>query len=223
MKLIVDMGYFSFRLAQSTNKWDTLEQLLNGDVYLCFDSQTSIRRQAHPWYKENRGDSLPTETLILQQLARNWQQEIIDRYPEYCYKKEGLEADDIVASLVEPGCMVMSADHDFLQLEHAYLVDYTFTNWDCSRIKQKTIELEQGERYLTYQLLKGCSTDRVPRAIFTKDRYTIPFVMQQSSPIRAALGLLTEGLARAHLDCLLMPTPLYTNEDSLKVVLERYP
>ena len=225
MQLFIDIGYISFKLAMAMNKDELLDNLMSQDTKLCFDSEYNLRMATYPWYKSNRGEFLPPVTKALKKLAKDWQKVIKNRYPSQCVEEHGLEADDIVA-METANCSeayIMSQDHDFLQLKCAYLIDYHMQPWSVARLKQKTLWLEQGERYLTYQLLHGCTTDTIPRTIFTRDRYTAPFVFSQQSPLRTALLMLPEELARRSLNCLLLPTPLYYGRDPIECALERYP
>lgn len=225
MNLFIDVGYISFKLCISMQKDEILDKLIGQDTKLCFDSDYNLRMHTYRWYKSNRGANLPPVTQALKIEAKKWQKQIKERYPSQSVEIYGLEGDDIVAMEIAscPEAYVMSQDHDFLQLECAYLVDYYMQPWSIARLKQKTLFLLQGERYLTYQLLHGCSTDTVPRTIFSRDRYTAPWCFAQPSPLRAALMLLPVELARRSLNCILLPTPLFTQTDPIEEALRRYP
>ena len=225
MSIFVDVGYISFKRAMATTKDQLLERLINSGAVLCFDSNYNMRMAKYPWYKANRGNNLPPVTQALKKIAKAWQAKIKVRYADHCIERHGLEGDDIIAMAIKgcPTAYVMTEDHDMLQLDCAYLVNQHMEPWSCGRLKQKTLFLLQGERYLTYQLLHGCNTDTVPRTIFSRDRYTAPWVFAQPSPLRAALMLLPEELARQSLNVLLLPTPLYEGRDPIECALERYP
>lgn len=225
MRVLVDVGYITFKWAAYPRRWELIERLCGGSPVLCFDSKRSLRKERHSWYKSNRGSALPPATKELQVLAHQFQDQIWERFPNLCRMEDGLEGDDIIGK--EFGgycdeCMIISEDHDFLQLTGATLVNQRWERWGVDRIKQSSLPLRQGESYLTYQLLMGCKTDTVPRTIFSKDRTTAQWVFSQPSPLRAALVMLGEDVARASLDCLLVPTPLETGEDSIEAALRRY-
>lgn len=224
MRVLVDAGYITYRWAAYPRRWELMERLAAGSPVICFDSARSLRRERYSWYKSNRGDALPPATKALQVIAKQFQQQIWQRFNHLCRMDDGLEGDDIIAKEFYGyggDCMIVSEDHDFLQLD-ATLVNQRWERWNCDRIKQTNLPLRQGESYLAYQLLMGCKTDTVPRTIFSKDRTTAPWVFSQPSPLRAALSMLGEDVARASLDCLLLPTPLETGEDSIEVALRRY-
>lgn len=223
--MLIDIGYLSFTWCRVQTRNQLLERLLDAGALLCFDSHYNMRMAKYDWYKANRGASMPAVTHELKAEAKAWQAQIKKLYPEYCLEIEGLEADDVIALELAKNddVYIMTRDHDFLQLRNAYLVDKNMERWSVTRLTQKTLYLEQGERYLTYQLLHGCSTDTVPRTILSSDRYTAPFVFSQPNPLRVALSMIPEQKARESLDVLLLPTPLYTNTDSIEEALARYP
>lgn len=224
MKMLVDVGHISYKWAAYPRRWELLDKLLAMDAVLCFDSLSSLRRDRYSWYKSNRGELLPLATQKLQKLAKRFQVDIQRSFPANCVSEHGLEADDILAIESETcdNCWMMTTDHDLLQLPNAFLVDQHMTPWGVDRIKQTRLPLKQGESYLVYQLLHGCRTDTVPRTIFSKDRYTAPWVFEQESPLQAALSVLPLDLVRDSLNCLMLPTPLRTREDPIEVALEKY-
>lgn len=227
MRYVIDLGTWSWRCAFAIMKghetrWTETDKLCESGAILCSDSHASIRKQAYPWYKANR-KNLPQVTMDIQKIAHEWDKQARARYSSCMRHEKGLEADDIVAMHYQPVDLVLSHDKDLLQLKDAWLINTKMERWDITRQKCKTLKLTQGERWITYQLLHGDVADNIARTLFSRDRYTAPWVFEQSSPLRAALMLLPEKLARQSLDCLLIPTPLATGADSVEEALRRYP
>jgi hypothetical protein len=221
MRLLIDVSYVTFKLAAYDVRWKLMDKFVEAGGELVYDSRTSLRRTAYDWYKANRGDALPPVTQRLRKLAHEMQRTCWTRYSSRL-EVDGLEADDVLAMEAQDcdDCVVVTEDHDLLQLSNAWLVNQHMDPWGIDRLKTK-LPLRKGRSYLAYQLLHGCSTDTVPRRLFSRDTLTAKWVFQQTDPLRVAIELLPEDLCRESLDCLLLPCPLYTGQDSIIAALAK--
>lgn len=223
MTILVDMGYFGFKQCQNPKRWEIIDHLLNNGAELCFDHPVSLRKKAYDWYKTNRGETLPKITQVIKSMSQEWQKQILHRYPAYCHQEYGLEGDDIIAIQFKEGDWIIAEDKDFLQIPGAWLVDLKMEHWGFER-EQKKIKhhISTPERWLTWQLLHGDVCDTIPRTLFSKDRSSIPFIFSQEHPLQTALDFITIEIARASLDVLLLPTPLYWRIDSIQYAIQKY-
>lgn len=222
MKILIDISYLTFKWAMATARWDWLEEFMKTDVVFAFDDERNVRMETYPWYKANRGAALPPVTQQLRKMAKKFQGQIEFFHPERCVRVDGAEGDDILGMLAleNPGSILVSEDHDMLQLPDAALVNQHMVPWDVDRMwKYTKLPLKRGRSFLAYQLMYGCHTDTVPRRLLTKDLYTGPWVMSQSDPLTAAMAMLPEQQVRDSLDCLLIPSPLLTGNDPIEQAL----
>lgn len=153
-----------------------LEELLNlsskfntNKVVVVFDSKGSNRREIYPEYKMNRQE-VPEE--IKEKRISLFNQipilkDFLATLGISTYSFTGLEADDIIASIVYNNPLeefiTVSSDHDFLQLIRENNVIYNpkkETIVDVSAFQSKFPNL-QPEDYWKILSLAGCSTDNV--------------------------------------------------------------
>jgi len=222
VKILIDASYLTFKWALRSQRWDWFEEMLQADVLFAFDDDRNLRVETYPFYKSNRGELLDQRTKDLKAVAKQWQEQIKFFHPERCVQWEGAEADDVLAELSRqyPNAYLMSEDHDMLQLTGVQLVNQHMEPWDVDRLKKYTkLPLKRGRTFLAYQLLYGCRTDCVPRRLFSKDRYTGPWVMSQPDPLATAIELLPRKLVIESLNCLMLPSPLLTGADPIEAAL----
>jgi hypothetical protein len=221
MRVLVDAGYISYLWARCETRWELMDRMIERGAEIVFDSPRNVRAEKYPWYKSNRGDRLPIATKVLGAEARAFRKQMWRRYSGYL-RVDGLEADDVIAieSAGCSDCLVVTTDHDMLQLPNVHLMDQHLTRWGIERIRTK-LPLEQGRSYLAYQLLMGCSTDTVPRRLLSRDIHTAKFVFAQMDPLAWAVDMLPEDLARESLECLMLPTPIHYGRDAIEMALER--
>jgi hypothetical protein len=224
--ILVDVGYLSYHVTQSPEyyyePWKLSDDMCEKGYILCMDSEQSIRRDKYPWYKSNRSSPLD---MPMRNEAHEWRREAVKRYgPSCCRAEAGLEADDLLGLYASPGDILITEDKDLLQLLGVNFVNLYGKEWGIDRLRKycKQPGFEQGEAFLAWQLCVGDGTDTIPRLLDTKDRTTIPSILKTVHPLRTVLDMVNLERAINHLNCLLVPTPLFTGEDTIKYVKERY-
>lgn len=228
MRIVIDGGTWSWHIAGILNNghgdwWTETDKMIESGALLCCDSHDSLRRKHVPMYKANR-KNLPPSTMKLKRIADEWTRMAQTRYQDAnCLTVVGLEADDVVALIYKATDMIISRDKDFLTLPDAYLVTPTLIQWGIERQQAKTkVPLAQGERWLAYQILTGDAADGIPRLVHSKDRNTINSIMTLEHPLDMILQMFSEDTLRDSLNCLLLPTPLYTGVDPIDEARRRY-
>lgn len=151
-----------------------------GELVIACDSKKYWRKQHFPFYKANRkkareesGFNWPyifdTISLIKEELKLFFPYKVIE--------VEGAEADDIIATLAEwssvndvqegtLGCspfLVLSGDHDFIQLQKYDHVS------QFSPVQKKFVKADNGpKKYLLEHIIKGDRGDGIPN-VFSPD------------------------------------------------------
>ena len=227
MTTYADMGMISYfcntQPEFAFDPWALTDELVNDGIILCMDSEQSIRKDKYPWYKTNRLTDMTVEAIERRLQIREWRRAAVIRYPLNIRAIAGLEADDLCAMYASPGDTILTEDKDALQLEGIKLVDIHGTEWANKRLEKLSKQgITQGERFISWQLCVGDNTDTIPRLLYTKDRTTIPAIMQTEHPLKTLLGMVNIDKARDHLNCLLTPTPLHTGIDSVLYVERIY-
>lgn len=221
----IDGGYVAWRTAYAmlnygAKPWDVCDMLVEHGARLCMDSRESLRKQAHPWYKLNRNDRSDEP---LYKLAHLWQRDALKRYD--CLVEEGLEADDVVVLNYTLGDSVISEDKDFMQIPGIYMENLEGKTWGFERLQKKLVscDLSTPEKWLAYQTMTGDPTDNIPRLLPTRDRKLLPRILGQQHPFELLMGgVVAPDVLKAQLDCLILPTPLYTGKNYKEVIHERY-
>ena len=224
--LLLDAGYLAYQCLGSPeyffDPWACTDVLMAQGAILCIDSSQSLRREAYPWYKTNRDNVSPTFDAMRSE-AHQWRIDAVKRYGDQCRAIDGLEADDVIALYVSPGDTIMGEDKDFLQFEGIRLIDINGEEWADRRLaKFSKQDITQGERFMAWQLAVGDMTDSIPRLLYSKDRTTLKTILKHKHPLWLLLQMVNQEQAIEHLNCLVLPTPLYGGVDTLKLVSERY-
>lgn len=139
----------------------------------------SWRRDVYPEYKasrrKNRAEGTSghdwTEVFRIMNLVR---EEIIESMPYQVLQFDNVEADDIIATLVEAtqefgqhdDVMIVSADKDFIQLQRYDNVK------QFSPMTKKLVTDKNPSVYLFEHILKGDSSDGVPNVLSADDVFT---------------------------------------------------
>lgn len=153
-----------------------------GQLVIAVDS-SSWRRDVFANYKKGRSTAKEESKVdwqayyeIVNQLSRD----IRDNFPYPVIHIKGAEADDIIATLTAriivadvpfgttpERVMIISADHDFIQLH-------------CERVRQfspgtkKAVSHKNPKEYLTEHIIRGCSGDGVPNILSDDDAICNP-------------------------------------------------
>src|SRR5260221_1203451 len=226
MTVYVDGGWLSYHIHTEPEHifepWKLIEQMCDKGYIICIDSDQSIRKDKYDWYKTNRNNLFTQEAIELRVEIKAWRREAVKKYGDCIRAIPGLEADDLMAMYASPNDTILSPDTDMLQLVGVKLIDINPEDLATKRLaKMGKQGITQGERFMAYQLCVGDGTDTIARLLFTKDRTTIPSIMTQDHPLKTVLEMVNIDKARAHLDCLLTPTPLYSGVDPI-LYCERY-
>lgn len=157
-------------------------------LLFAWDSSESLRKDIYPLYKGNRKEITDPEMLELDRITR----------PQFCVIRDrvlrdlgftnswhfdGLEADDIIASIVnnnEGPFYIASADEDLYQLLSYFVsiykphkkVVYTYDDF----VREKGIKPEQ---WPMVKALAGCSSDNVPGIPRIGEKTAIEFLTEK--------------------------------------------
>lgn len=147
-----------------------------GQMVICADGMNTWRKDFFPYYKakrkKNRDSSNQNwdEIFRILHLVRD---EIRDNLPYKVIHLEGVEADDIIASLVmetqefgkdEP-VMIISSDKDFIQLQRFKNVK------QFSPIQKKMVTDKNPRTYLWNHIMRGDTGDGIPNIISDDDTF----------------------------------------------------
>ena len=147
-----------------------------GQMVICADGMNTWRKDYFPYYKAKRrknrdsSDQDWNEIFRILHLVRD---EIKENLPYKVVHMEGVEADDIIASLVlqsqefgmnEP-MMIVSSDKDFIQLQKFNNVK------QFSPIQKKFVKDDNPRTYLFNHIMKGDTGDGVPNVLSDDDTF----------------------------------------------------
>ena len=147
-----------------------------GQMVICADGMNTWRKDYFPYYKAKRrknrdsSDQDWNEIFRILHLVRD---EIKENLPYKVVHMEGVEADDIIASLVlqsqefgmgEP-MMIVSSDKDFIQLQKFNNVK------QFSPIQKKMVKDDNPRTYLFNHIMKGDSGDGIPNVLSDDDTF----------------------------------------------------
>ena len=157
-----------------------------GQMVICADGMNTWRKDYFPYYKAKRrknrdsSDQDWNEIFRILHLVRD---EIKENLPYKVLHMEGVEADDIIASLVlqsqefgmgEP-MMIVSSDKDFIQLQKFNNVK------QFSPIQKKFVKDDNPRTYLFNHIMKGDSGDGIPNVLSDDDTFVSD---KTQSPLR---------------------------------------
>lgn len=147
-----------------------------GQLVICADGMNTWRKQFFPEYKANRKKSRDNSSMDWVEIFRilhTVRDEIRDYLPYKVIHMEGVEADDIIASLVmetqefgqdEP-VMIISSDKDFIQLQKFKNVK------QFSPIQKKMVTDKNPRTYLFNHIMRGDSSDGIPNVLSADDTF----------------------------------------------------
>jgi 5'-3' exonuclease len=158
-----------------------------GEMVIACDGGNTWRKQIFPQYKASRKKNREESGLDWAEFFRILgvvRDEIRENLPFKVVHLQGLEADDIIATLTEKTqdfgqgqpVMIISSDTDFVQL-HRYKNVKQF-----SPMKKAMIKEADPVRYLQEHILRGDSGDGVPNVLSADDVFVSG---GRQSPIRA--------------------------------------
>lgn len=145
-----------------------------GQMVIACDGGATWRKEKFPQYKANRKKSREQSNIdwkMLFEILNVVREELKQFMPYKVIHVQGVEADDVIATLVETtqefGCnekvMIVSSDHDFVQLQRYPNVK------QFSPMQKKAIVEKDPVRYLQEHILRGDSGDGVPNVLSPDD------------------------------------------------------
>lgn len=158
-----------------------------GEMILACDGGNTWRKQMYPQYKANRKKNRDQSSVDWPEFFRILsavRDEIRENLPFKVIHLQGIEADDVIATLTETTqefgnsdkVMIVSSDTDFVQL-HQYSNVRQF-----SPMKKNFISEKDPQRYLKEHILRGDSGDGVPNVLSPDDTFTNSL---RQTPLRA--------------------------------------
>jgi len=191
-----------------------------GQMVICADGMNTWRKDYFPYYKANRkkgreeSDQDWNEIFRILHLVK---EEIRDNLPYKVIHMDGVEADDIIASLVmetqefgkdEP-VMIVSSDKDFIQLQKYKNVK------QFSPIQKKMVTDDNPRTYAFNHIMRGDSGDGVPNVLSADDT----FVSEKSqTPLRQ--NRINEWLENSDNLRDIMPEEIYRNYQRNKKLID---
>ena len=145
-----------------------------GKMVLCYDDKNYWRRQAFPFYKQNRKKERENSKYDWEQVfsvLNKIRDEIRLNLPYHVIQVQGAEADDVIASIVrhnmrqrDPESMlILSADKDFIQLQRYPKVK------QYDPIRNRWIEEANPVAYLQEHIVRGDRSDGIPNILTCDD------------------------------------------------------
>jgi len=191
-----------------------------GQMVICADGMNTWRKDYFPYYKANRkkgreeSDQDWNEIFRILHLVK---EEIKENLPYKVIHMDGVEADDIIASLVmetqefgkdEP-VMIVSSDKDFIQLQKFKNVK------QFSPIQKKMVTDDNPRTYAFNHIMRGDSGDGVPNVLSADDT----FVSEKSqTPLRQ--NRINEWLENSDNLRDIMPEEIYRNYQRNKKLID---
>jgi 5'-3' exonuclease len=157
-----------------------------GDPIICFDTGISWRKKEFPYYKAKRKEikaDSPLDWDFVYECLSLLEKEMIEYLPYKCVGVDTAEADDVIAVLTkefstnedlfvdgylfrEPQpIMIISADHDFKQLQIFQNVD------QYSPLLKKPVRENRPDLYLKEHIIRGDKGDGVPNFLSPDDSF----------------------------------------------------
>jgi len=191
-----------------------------GQMVICADGMNTWRKDYYPYYKAKRktrreqSDQDWNEIFRILHLVK---EEIKENLPYKVIHMDGVEADDIIASLVmetqefgkdEP-VMIVSSDKDFIQLQKFKNVK------QFSPIQKKMVTDDNPRTYAFNHIMRGDSGDGVPNVLSADDT----FVSEKSqTPLRQ--NKINEWLENSDNLRDIMPEEIYRNYQRNKKLID---
>ncbi len=138
-----------------------------GELLFCVDAPDTWRKKVFKYYKHKRREKKRTSGLdwdMIEALKKKFVNEIRDDLRFKLLEVPGAEADDVIAVLSKKLCeeepiLILSSDHDFLQLQKYKNVS------QYSMSKDKYLYEENPRRFLKEHIIQGDSGDGIPNIL----------------------------------------------------------
>jgi hypothetical protein len=136
-----------------------------GSLVIACDGRNYWRKEVFPYYKFSRKKDREKSLLNWDAISESFfkiKNELVDDLPYPAVLVDRAEADDVIGTLVphlnDGNTIILSGDHDFLQLHRPGVVQH---NW----VMNKKVSVTDPEQYLKEKILKGDDGDGVPNVL----------------------------------------------------------
>lgn len=147
-----------------------------GQMVICCDGFNTWRKQYYPEYKASRKknrDNSDMDWVEIFRVLHMVRDEIKENLPYKVVHQDGVEADDIIATLVErtqefgmdEPVMIISSDKDFIQLQKYKNVK------QFSPIQKKMVTDDNPRTYLFNHIMRGDDGDGIPNVLSDDDTF----------------------------------------------------
>lgn len=147
-----------------------------GQMVICCDGFNTWRKQYYPEYKASRKknrDNSDMDWVEIFRVLHMVRDEIKENLPYKVVHQDGVEADDIIATLVErtqefgmdEPVMIISSDKDFIQLQKYRNVK------QFSPIQKKMVTDDNPRTYLFNHIMRGDDGDGIPNVLSDDDTF----------------------------------------------------
>lgn len=148
-------------------------RLKYGTMVLAADGKGPYwRHEKFPYYKGNRKKTREDSNIdwnTIHAVMNQYKSELKDYFPYKLIEVEGVEADDIIATLTkfsDEEVIILSADKDFIQLHNQKVKQY-------DPIRDKFIEHENPQEYLEMHIINGDRGDGIPNVLSEDDTFMV--------------------------------------------------
>ena len=157
-----------------------------GEVVLAYDSKHYWRKEAFPFYKQNRKKDREASNLdwnAIFEVLNKIRDEIKTFFPYKVVEVYGAEADDVISTLTTfqsyrniklekdgnkpEKVLILSGDKDFIQLQKFPFVK------QYNPILKKEIKHEDPKTYILEHIIKGDKSDGVPNFLSDDDTFVV--------------------------------------------------
>jgi 5'-3' exonuclease len=157
-----------------------------GEIVLAYDSKHYWRKEAFPYYKQNRKKDREASDLdwnAIFEVLNKIRDEIKTFFPYKVVEVYGAEADDVISTLVTfqsyrnikiqkegkdaEEVLILSGDKDFIQLQK-----YPFVK-QYNPILKKEIKHDDPKAYAREHIIKGDKSDGIPNFLSDADTFVV--------------------------------------------------
>lgn len=147
-----------------------------GELVIACDDKNYWRRQVFPYYKANRKKNREKSELdwsAIFEALNKIRAELREVFPYPTIQVDGVEADDVIATLSEQHggmvsserILILSGDKDFIQLQKYGNVE------QFDPVRKKWIKADDPYKYLQEHILRGDTGDGIPNFLSDDDTF----------------------------------------------------
>jgi len=169
----IDIDFARHMILNSIRSYRQKFSKVYGELVIACDDKNYWRKDIFPYYKAHRKDDREKSSInwdVLFDSLHIMKRELREVFPYKVIQADRAEADDIVATLChrfgktlngsdEEKILILSADHDFAQLQHYSNVE------QYDPIRNRWIKEPNPERYLKEHIIRGDRGDGIPNIL----------------------------------------------------------